>query len=1451
MKNKAKKPDFVVGIGASAGGLKAFQELLPGLPVGKNIAYLFLQHSMEHESTLEEVLKDLSPFPLSMAKDKQPIEGDTLYICPPGIQCEVKDGCVQLKNIEHEGPRHTVDVLFSSLASQYPDHCAGIILSGTGRDGTEGLQDIKTAGGWTLIQDPATAEYDSMPKQAIDIYLADFVRPAAEIGPELAEITQLWKAKGSVSIGDQDKLHMLLEILENNSGFNFHRYKEAMLLRRIRRRMVANKLNTIGEYILLVQKSTDEVKYLTKEMFITVTGFFRDEKVFQRLRQLLKKIIEEKKPGDSIRIWSAGCATGEEAYSVALLLAELQKNLTQPLDVRIFATDIDPDNIDFARKGIYSAKAVEHIPTPLLQHYFDKVEGNYQISGELRDLVVFAVHDVSQDTAFSRMDLICCRNLLIYFNRSTQARLLSRFHYSLKPDGYLLLGSSERTSTTEKLFKVVDRQNTLYMRRDVKNRPAIFPAEQSPRLPVPEKNTAHIPWQQQAWEIYFNEYAPAAVLLNDRLELMHVHGKVNAYLSLPEGNFNVNILHMAKQELKIDLQMVLQQAQRSGALVRSRPIKLPSGARETGEVLVTMVAIPQQGAPEIEKNQREILLVFEESPLPKHTKITSDTDVDGKSSLHIKALEEELAVTREQLQANIEALEAANQELQSVNEEFHSTLEELQSSNEEFQTANEELESTNEELISVNDELKTKSQELERANEELDTIFNTVLAGIIMLDADLQVTRYSDSCRDLFKLWPNEVSNIQQLMFRLDGLTTISKYVQQTLKTGRSCQLEAELDSRFFVIRLIPITETGTRDVRSLVIAFHDETEREASAREAELLATIVKSSDDAIIVQGLKGDIRAWNDGATRMFGYSEKQALTINIRDLIARGQKKAYTTYIDNIVKGGNQHSTETTAVTRNGNILDIWSSTSILKDRNGEIDGVAIIIRDVSEKNANENKLNAVMESIPDPFIIIGEQGKINRVNRQAENLFGYKRHELTDQHFNLLIPGHFHKKHNLYHREFLSNPVMRKMGKGGELTCLTKNGKELPVDISLSPIIGIHETSIMIRFRDIRPERKEKAALQRVIHNADEANRTKTRFLAAASHDLRQPLQSISMYLGTLTGNVKVSEKTRILGQIRMAVDTSNKLLNALLNMSKLESGKIEPQIETFEINRLLERVQNTEAPQALGKNQNFSMIPCAVHVKSDPVLLEQLVTNLVANAIKYSPPYSHIVLGCRRNKTHLKIQVVDNGPGIKSTQLDTIFDEYRQLDHEGHYLGKGLGLGLSIVKLIADLLNLKLEVSSKPGKGSSFYVLVPTAQSKSKRKTKLRALPKSQKPNKNIKLLLIEDDTAVLDSTKLFLEVSGFTVITARDTREALAVLDNNRPAVIITDYGLDQKDNGIELIQILRKKLNKQLPAIVITGYTSELRGREAKAADCEIISKPIEAERLLQILSNLMQKN
>lgn len=625
---------------------------------------------------------------------------------------------------------------------------------------------------------------------------------------------------------------------------------------------------------------------------------------------------------------------------------------------------------------------------------------------------------------------------------------------------------------------------------------------------------------------------------------------------------------------------------------------------------------------------------------------------------------------------------------------------------------------------------------------------------------------------------------------------------------------------------------------------------RLAAATETEnrWLADIARNLGDAVVVHTLDGSICSWNKGAEKLFGYAPAAALGLAVHSLFAAASHQAYAAYIAQLLAEGPNRSLELLGATREGRHPDLLLHASLLLDQYGQATAVAAVIRDISLQKGVETKLMALIESTPDPFIIVEADGSIQRVNRQAEILFGYDRQQLIGKSFKILVPERFRPQHDIYTRNYQVTPIMRQMGSGLELWCLTSSGEEIPVEIGLSPVVAQDETTIMVRFHDIRAQKREKAILQQALQRADEANRTKSRFLAAASHDLRQPLQSISMNLGVLTSEAATASRERATAQMRMALDTTNNLLNSLLNITRLESGKVQPAIEDFRIAKVLERVYNIESRPAQEKQHRFSLCSSSLAVTSDPALLEQSLTNLVANAIRYTPPGGHILLGCRRHGSHLRIDVIDNGPGIAPEALDYIFDEYRQLEQSRHYQGMGLGLGLSIVKLLAELLHLKLEVRSTPGKGSCFSVLVPLASAAflSERTEETPA------PQDTITgtVLLIDDDEAVLDSTTLFLETFGFRVLQARNPAEALSALTDAVPDVIVTDYGLAKQETGIDLLERIRKHLQQDIPAIVITGDASLQRSQAESMPKLAIIYKPVDPQTLLQRVRKLLRQ-
>lgn len=500
--------------------------------------------------------------------------------------------------------------------------------------------------------------------------------------------------------------------------------------------------------------------------------------------------------------------------------------------------------------------------------------------------------------------------------------------------------------------------------------------------------------------------------------------------------------------------------------------------------------------------------------------------------------------------------------------------------------------------------------------------------------------------------------------------------------------------------------------------------------------------------------------------------------------------------------------------------------------------------------NERRLNEFLESSPDAILIVDQFGIIERINRQSEQLFGYTRRELTGDSVERVIPIRFRDSHRHHLLRYQGNPTTREMGPGLELFCINKQSMEIPVQISLSPIRVGNEITTLVRIRDITEQMAQEEAMRQAMEDAEQANRAKSRFLAAASHDLRQPLHSISMYLGILGGKTEEAERKRIINQTKMSLDAINNLLNSLLDISKLESGAVKPHRQPFAIGEVLQRVYHSGASHAAEKQLRFNCIPSGIEVESDAALLEQLLVNLVSNAVRYTMSGGHVVLGCRRRGAVLEIQVLDNGIGIPEDEKENIFNEYVQLEYHGQRSSKGLGLGLAIVKRIVDLLDLRYEIKSRVNRGTCFSIYVPLVRRPQKAAREVGTeLPENVGTQTAVTVLLVEDDFAVLQSTALFLKVSGLQVLPARNLLNALQLAGESRPDLIISDYGLRNGETGIQVVAALRQMLGEKVKAVILTGDTSTERAREAAESGCDIIYKPVKADALLNWIHKLSQ--
>ncbi len=935
-RDKSTLPEYVVGIGASAGGLAALQQLLPNLPTRAGFAYIAIQHmAPTHASALDQILGKLSDLKVLEAIDGETLEAEHLYIAPADKDITVVNGAIHLQHNNTIGPRHSIDQLFTSLAQAYKDHSAGIILSGTGSDGLQGAHELKAREGFVLVQEPEEAQYDGMPSATISAHLADFVGPASVLGSELPDI--LTRPKGSrvneITANQTDR-QLLLTTLGQITGFPIEQYKDSTLNRRIDRRMTVNKVDSLSEYTELVRNSHEEADRLLQDMQISVTGFFRDTDTFDTIKEAIKDLIAHKRLAEPIRIWVPGCATGEEAFSIAILVAQTLGDRFSKGNVQIFATDIDHRAITHARKSVYLANQLSAMPAHLIEEYFDIVDGTRQVKSAIRDAVVFAEHDLLQDPPFGRLDLISCRNVLIYFKKPTQEKLIKAFHYGLNPGGYLALGPSEGLGILQELFEPVDTGAKVYRRKELVQPPPIMALKKrrSHASPAPQGTQNSLSLEDHIQQVLFTQCAPPTMLVNKQFNVVYLHGELAPFTQLPQGDITLNAIDLAIPQLRLELRLLIEKAQRTLATLQSHPIVITVADTD---MMIRMRAIPM-----MHDNEAMTLVLFESEPLqhpaPENISETALKDI------RVRELAQELQATRDHLQTNIEALEVANEELLSVNEEFQSASEELQSANEELQTSNEELQSTNEELHTVNEELNSKSIELEKANADLENILNNVVEGIVVLDAENRVTHYSNGAKQVFDLLPTSIGRPLNTAGESIDLSLLTSEIQAASRSKHTVERELELGKTAYLVRMTP------QDSGGLIISFTDETDRILASRQAQRLAAIVRDSLDAITVQDLKGNVLAWNRGAERLYGYSEAQALTMNVDQLMDADEQKIYRSVRQRILNGEVIEPYETTRVGKQGQTLDLWVTVTALHDEQGVVFAVATTERDLRER-----------------------------------------------------------------------------------------------------------------------------------------------------------------------------------------------------------------------------------------------------------------------------------------------------------------------------------------------------------------------------------------------------------------------------------------------------------------------------------------------------------------------
>jgi two-component system CheB/CheR fusion protein len=765
-RKRSKGSPIVVGVGASAGGLEAFTELLSRIPEANGLAIVLVQHlAAKHGSILPHLLGDTSRVPVHQVTDGMRLEQDHVYVIPPNALMEIVDGKLHLITRPDDHRQFMpIDFFFRSLAVRSRNRAIAVVLSGTGTDGAEGIREIHEAGGITMAQEPQTARYDGMPRAAIATGVVDVVLSPGDLAGHMLQVAThpyvrqppLPPSEETATAADEH-LQKILVALRGSTGVDFTQYKYPTIQRRIQRRMALHRLDSIEAYAKFLDQNPNELRALYEDVLIHVTQFFRDPEAFRLLAEkVFPRMLKRRQAEGPIRVWVPGCATGEEAYSLAIALVE--KERTPRLPIQIFATDVSESAIERARAGYYPENITADVSKARLERFFTHSGGGFRINKRIRDMCIFARQDLARDPPFSRLDLILCRNVLIYLGQPLQRRLLSIFHYALKPSGILMLGSAETIGLQSSLYSVFDKKHRIYTKKqaakpDVHFAPQALPTfSQFSRPPIDGR--ARLAIQERANRALLARYAPPGVIVDSDLQILEFRGHTGRFLEPAPGDANLNLLKMAREGLLFGLRSALNEARKSTHPVQKQGLKTRINDHPED---VSIEVIPLPG----ENHERHYLVTFQTGTAPeqriKLVEPRKGSKLKGSQDNRVERLERELAASREYLQSVIQDMEAANEELQSANEEILSSNEELQSTNEELDTAKEELQSTNEELNTLNEELQNRNEELSRANSDLLNLLGSVHVPIVIISKDLKIRRFTPLAEKILNLIPGDI----------------------------------------------------------------------------------------------------------------------------------------------------------------------------------------------------------------------------------------------------------------------------------------------------------------------------------------------------------------------------------------------------------------------------------------------------------------------------------------------------------------------------------------------------------------------------------------------------------------------------------------------------------------------------------------------------------------------
>jgi two-component system CheB/CheR fusion protein len=962
-------PVAVVGIGASAGGLDPCRRFFTDMPADSGVAFVVVQHlDPNHKSKMALLLGRCTRMPVVEASDRLRVEPNRVYVIPPNRSLAISHGRLRLTEpAEKRGSRMAIDFFFRSLATAFKERGIGIVLSGTGTDGTLGLQAIKDGGGLTIAQDPQTAEQDGMPRSAIARGV-DFVLPVQKMPGELLKYVKhpyLHGVSEAAPASDRAGSHLqsILSLLRTRGKFDFASYKAATLERRVERRMNVRHITRFEDYLEILRSNDDELHALLKDLLICVTHFFRDPDAWNALQeQAIRPMIAAKNDDGPIRVWVPGCATGEEAYSLGMLILDELAAAGKSCVVNIFASDVNQEGFVIARLGLYGESVATEVSPQRLSRYFVRERGHYRVRSELRDSVIFAEHNLLADPPFSRLDLISCRNLLIYLEPTAQKKLIALFHYALRENGHLFLGSAETVGERDNLFRTISRKFRIYGRiGNERISPLELPTDPGrirlalPAAAAPSRSVTSR-FTELAQRMIIDRCAPASVVVNQADEILYTCGRIGDYLKQPAGLMHTTVLSWLTESVRSQLRAALKKARAT-----EQTVELPAVRFRTGNAAgVAAISVEPLNAP------RQLvglsLITFRGAHAPQGPQSPPVQHPVAEDESLVRQLEDDLKSTREELQSSIDELASSNEDLRSSNEEVTSGNEELQSTNEELETSKEELQSLNEELSTVNGELQEKVDELQARTNDLRNLLTSTDIATIFLNRQLEIKWFTASSIRLLSLRASDIGRpIGDLAMKFTG-GDLPGVARQVLR--KSTPIEREIygpGGKWYLRRILPYRTTDNR-IEGLVITFVDIHSSKLAEEKLRRLAAVLRDCNDAVTVQDFDGRILAWNHGAQVMYGYTEQEALRRNAINLIPRSRRMEMRAAFRRLRRKQRIPPMEIQRQTKAGKVLDISLTISALLDDDGRPTGIATTERDITQRKRNETALRELNETL---------------------------------------------------------------------------------------------------------------------------------------------------------------------------------------------------------------------------------------------------------------------------------------------------------------------------------------------------------------------------------------------------------------------------------------------------------------------------------------------------------